>query len=289
MPSSLQSRARHERSTPKMTAGMLEYRDFGGALKDPTPVPKATANESGNELMTGRDDVDYTDYRFESARLDSFAEWPLTYLDRETLAAAGFYYTGKTDAVKCFECHLTLCKWSKSDNPWVDHQRFSERCRFLRGIPCGNVPINVDPDTVAPPEPRTRDYCGIYGVQYRPNAVVDTPVEVYFEKTEKPNTINLNELREARHPEYANVSDRVATFATWPEGKVQTKEQLADAGFYYSKVGDRTICYYCGGGLEGWEPNDVPLQEHIKWFAKCKYALLKLESEKTNSTASSHI
>lgn len=271
-----------------MAAETIGYRDLGAnPLKDLSPAPKLTSDS--NVLMTGVDDVDYTDFRFESARLDSYVNWPLSYIEPKTLAAAGFYHTGKEDAVRCFECRLALRKWSKGDNPWVDHQRFSENCRFLRGIPCGNVPLDTDPDKIPPPQPRSRDFCGVYGLQYRPNAVVDIPVEVYFENTDKPNKVKFGELQEAKYPEYANANDRIATFETWPETKVQTKEQLAEAGFYYAKISDRTICYYCGGGLEGWEPDDVPLQEHLKWFTKCKYALHKLEAKDEKSLASSHI
>ncbi|EFN85666.1 death-associated inhibitor of apoptosis 1 [Harpegnathos saltator] len=270
-----------------MTSGMIECRDLGANLKNVTPTPKLMSNT--DELTVGVDDVDYTDFRFEAARLDSYANWSTSYVKPKTLAAAGFYYTGKEDAVRCFECRLALRKWSPDDNPWVDHQRFSDKCRFIRGIPCGNVPIGVDPDTIPLPELRSRDLCGVYGIQYRPNAVVDVPVDVYFENTKTPNTISLGELQSAKYPEYANISDRISTFETWPETKVQTKEQLTEAGFYFAKKGDRTICYYCGGGLEDWEPNDVPLQEHIKWFSKCKYALNKLEAQNTNSFVSSRI
>ncbi|XP_032684282.1 death-associated inhibitor of apoptosis 1-like [Odontomachus brunneus] len=269
---------------------MIEFRDLGINMKDLTPAAKLAldTNEDTNQtLMADVDDVDYTDFRFESARLGSYTNWLLSYIEPKTLAAAGFYYTGQEDVVRCFECRLTLRKWSQNDNPWVDHQRFSDNCRFLRGIPCGNVPIDVDPDTIPQVQSRSRDFCGVYGIQYRPNAVVDVPIKVYFENTETSNTISLGELQGAKYPEYANISNRIFTFETWPKTKVQTKEQLADAGFYYTKKEDRTICYYCGGGLEGWEPNDVPLQEHIKWFSKCKYAL-KRETEKTNSFTSSH-
>lgn len=275
-----------------MTSTMIKYKDFGANLKDLTPVPKLTSStdkDADQTLVSGVDDVDYTDFRFESARLNSYVNWPLSYIEPKTLAAAGFYYTSQKDAVKCFECGLVLRQWTQGDNPWVDHQQFSGHCRFLRGIPCGNVPIGADPDTILPAEQRSRDFCGIYGIEYRPNVVVNVPIQVYFENTEKPNTVRLGELQSAKHPEYANISDRVSTFETWPETKVQTKEQLAEAGFYYTKKEDRTICYYCGGGLEGWEPSDVPLKEHIKWFTKCKYALDKLETDNTNFSTSFEI
>jgi len=31
---------------------------------------------------------------------------------------------------------------------------------------------------------------------------------------------------------------------------------------------DRVKCWYCNGGLQNWERNDVPWEEHAKWFPK---------------------
>lgn len=91
-----------------------------------------------------QDEVDNCDYRFEAARLQSFEDWPVPFIERETLAADGFYYTGVCDVVRCFECLLELSQWVEGDNPMVDHQRWSPECRFIRKMPCGNVPIGED-------------------------------------------------------------------------------------------------------------------------------------------------
>ena len=29
---------------------------------------------------------------------------------------------------------------------------------------------------------------------------------------------------------------------------------------------DRVKCWYCNGGLQNWERNDIPWEEHAKWF-----------------------
>ena len=50
---------------------------------------------------------------------------------------------------------------------------------------------------------------------------------------------------------------------------------MADAGFYYLDDSDLVICFYCGGGLKNWEPNDNPWYEHAKWFPLCEYELKK--------------
>lgn len=214
----------------------------------------------------GQDDVDYMDYRVEAARLDSFADWKSN-VDPKKLAAAGFYYTGKDDIVKCFECHLEMREWTEHDNPIVDHQRWSGSCRFIRQLPCGNVPIGTDPDTI----PRVKESCESYGVQYKPNSFPDLPD--YTDKV----TIVLDKLPGAAHPEYSTYRSRLHTFEIWPATIPQKKEVMALAGFYYTGKEDITICFYCGGGLGTWEPDDMPMDEHVQWFTRCKYVLNIIE------------
>ncbi|XP_068987662.1 putative inhibitor of apoptosis, partial [Bombus flavifrons] len=48
----------------------------------------------------------YADFRFEAVRRSSFRNWPVSFIDPVSLAAAGFYYTGEADIVRCFECQL---------------------------------------------------------------------------------------------------------------------------------------------------------------------------------------
>ena len=45
------------------------------------------------------------------------------------------------------------------------------------------------------------------------------------------------------------------------------------AGFYYLGDRDRVKCYYCNGGLQNWEKNDVNSHEHAKWYPLCEYLL----------------
>lgn len=74
---------------------------------------------------------DNGDYRLEAVRLASYRNWPLSFMDPAELAAAGLYFTGDGDKVKCFECQVEICQWVEADNPMADHQRWSGRCRLL--------------------------------------------------------------------------------------------------------------------------------------------------------------
>lgn len=77
--------------------------------------------------------------------------------------------------MRCFECDLEIFQWEEGDDAGTLHQRWSGRCRFLRGRPVGNVPIGVDISTIPTPPRRSRDVVGAvyYGFDFRPDAVAD--------------------------------------------------------------------------------------------------------------------
>ncbi|NXQ71506.1 BIRC5 protein, partial [Quiscalus mexicanus] len=61
--------------------------------------------------------------------------------------------------------------------------------------------------------------------------------------------------------------------------------QMAAAGFVHSpseNSPDVAQCFYCLKELEGWEPDDDPLEEHKKHTAACGF--LSLQKEPPNLT-----
>lgn len=76
------------------------------------------------------------------------------------------------------------------------------------------------------------------------------------------------------------VPTRVATFRSWPftEGCACTPDRMAAAGFVHcpSENGpDVAQCFFCLKELEGWEPDDDPLEEHKKHSAGCAFVALQ--------------
>lgn len=71
-------------------------------------------------------------------------------------------------------------------------------------------------------------------------------------------------------------------------------ERLAQAGFYSTGIADRVLCFSCGGGLKGWEPEEDPWEEHAKHYPGCRFLLAEKGQEFVNSiqlqnnAASSH-
>ncbi|KAM4707160.1 baculoviral IAP repeat-containing protein 1-like [Discoglossus pictus] len=71
----------------------------------------------------------------ELVRLESFKEWPPNaHADPAALARCGFYYTGVSDAVKCFTCGIHVHLFEPEDDPYFEHQKHSPTCEFLHKL-----------------------------------------------------------------------------------------------------------------------------------------------------------
>lgn len=66
-------------------------------------------------------------------RLETFLDiWPLSHVVApEKLAAAGFFYTGQADVVKCFACGGTLCDSRWFHRPWLEHAYYYPSCDYV--------------------------------------------------------------------------------------------------------------------------------------------------------------
>jgi len=74
------------------------------------------------------------------------------FIDKNILAAIGFYYTNWNDAVRCAFCDVELGHWKEGDNGFKDQQRWSQSFKFISGPFNGNIPIvSADqPETTLP-------------------------------------------------------------------------------------------------------------------------------------------
>lgn len=207
------------------------------------------------------------DYRFEETRLNSYETWPVLHLDPAKMAAAGFYYSGIGDGVICFECQLIVEEWDRrGNNPMSEHQREEAECRFIRKIPCGNVPIGVDPETIPNFDCRKPRY----GLEIRVNAIATRP-EAHEVEIPRASPEGARQKGKVAHPNYVGYESRLKSYKYWPSALKQSKESLASAGFYYSGSGDQNVCHSCGGSLRDWNPTDIPWVMHAMWFPKCNY------------------
>jgi len=69
----------------------------------------------------------------ESDRLVSFNKscWMKFIVDPKALSAAGFFYLGVDDKVKCFSCGLIVGDWNFTDTPFDEHAFWSPECKFV--------------------------------------------------------------------------------------------------------------------------------------------------------------
>ena len=82
------------------------------------------------------------------------------------------------------------------------------------------------------------------------------------------------------YPEMIDRDSRLASFTShWPSNRAQKPVDLACAGFFYEGEGDKTICFFCGGGVCCWDVNDDPWQEHARWYPKCGFVKSQQGSE----------
>ncbi|XP_049539575.1 death-associated inhibitor of apoptosis 1-like [Anopheles darlingi] len=115
-----------------------------------------TDNKHSNEELAYLS-ADY--FHIEQNRLQTFDQWPVTFIRKEELARYGFYYTGTDDTVKCHFCRVEIGMWEEHDNVIEEHLRWSPYCPLLRKRPTNNVAL--DRNFLANvPEP-SYDVCGI--------------------------------------------------------------------------------------------------------------------------------
>ena len=67
--------------------------------------------------------------------------------------------------------------------------------------------------------------------------------------------------------------ERLATFTSWPHvSPTPQPADLATAGFIYAPTHsfrDNVKCSTCRRNLDGWEPDDNAITEHLKFSPNC--------------------
>ncbi|EDW80089.1 uncharacterized protein Dwil_GK23971 [Drosophila willistoni] len=250
-------------------------------------------------------------YHREDERLKTFDNWPLSWLDKHQLAQTGMFYTNESDKVKCYFCEVEIGRWEPEDQPVPEHLRFSPNCPLLRRRTTNNVPLNSDAlERILPPI--SYDICGTNdsGFEMREHAYPEGHIQLTQLMQSIGGGVNATTLSTSssgpglttdlissgggigngrdvqpepcrpqasyfpEYPEYAVETARVRTFNDWPRHMKQKPQQLAEAGFFYTGVGDRVRCFSCGGGLKDWDENDEPWEQHALWLKDCRFVKL---------------
>ncbi|KAF0728263.1 baculoviral IAP repeat-containing protein 3-like, partial [Aphis craccivora] len=64
-------------------------------------------------------------------RMNTFRDWPVSFLEPRDMAKAGFFYTGDGDKVVCYKCFKEFDRWEKKDTPMGEHMYHKPTCPFV--------------------------------------------------------------------------------------------------------------------------------------------------------------
>lgn len=233
----------------------------------------------------------YESMNKESERAKTFKGWPVTFIRLEDMARAGFVYLKQGDRVQCVYCYGIVAEWEVDDNPFQDHLKHFPRCPFIRGERCGNISIEdelrgVAAGPLAPPD-RGFDECGhssmpslnlnSFELERQPSPEAQFMKGINAE--ESLQQLNVVAHQKPKFPMYATRDSRKESFKNWSSDLPQDVESMVEAGFFYIGTTDSVKCFQCGGGLKNWETNDIPWEEHARWFPHCRYVILHKGTE----------
>lgn len=76
-----------------------------------------------------------TNWNMFEKRLSSFTNWPRQMKQSSrTMAQAGFVYLNRGDSCFCFKCELIFKGWESTDNPWLEHKKWSPDCDYINMV-----------------------------------------------------------------------------------------------------------------------------------------------------------
>lgn len=218
---------------------------------------------------TDEDDM----YKSDALRLLSFTNWDDASVSRESLVSAGFYHAGR-GRLRCAWCGGELAPFSRFGSlglPLDVHRMYFPRCEHAASLEMAQRSTTLEPES--PP-------LGTPLVHTPPQFADNRPQSSGAEHNER--VLNMGGTWRqlgvvsggARHPQYASLAARLATFERWPADRQQAPRTLSEAGFFHTGTDDQVRCFYCDGGLGKWEAGDTPWSEHAHWFPHCGYVLL---------------
>ncbi|CAM9390214.1 unnamed protein product [Bubo scandiacus] len=228
-----------------------------------------TCKVPGNSEACATPDTDHgQEWAQEHYRLGTFVEFPLGCpVSALALARAGFVYTGEGDKVKCFSCHTTIEGWAPGDSAVERHKNLSPNCKFI--IESTFLENNIHP-LAQNHQHRTENGSSDSALL----CALDDPSDVeadYLLRTRQ--VVDMSDNLYPKNPAMCSEETRLKSFYNWPLNDQLTPQELANAGFYYTGVGDQVACFCCDGKLKNWEPTDRAWSEHKRHFPKCFFVL----------------
>ncbi|XP_054708293.1 putative inhibitor of apoptosis [Uloborus diversus] len=263
----------------KKHAELFPHCDFINNRSNNVPADNCALRDEGktksnpNEICTysEKKKLSHANLFSESERLKTFiGKWPVPYISAADAAHAGFFYLGSGDKVQCTYCKIILSGWESGDDPLEEHVKHSPQCKYISDLKQPEVK-KVDSWY----EQNSQDVCG------NMHKTSECKLTDFHKSLKNSNMKNLGiHLHKGpTYPQQSSLSARLRSFSSWPINSAVSKELLAEAGFFYIGLNDRTKCFHCNGGLCSWEYGDDPWVEHARWFPNCGFLLLNKGSE----------
>ena len=168
-------------------------------------------------------------------------------------------------------------------NSSSNHQQTTSR-RLSAGevLATRSLPNSTSFNTPTPDARQTAQYSNhlppLRGSPLSPNSPVNVPTVANQRQHSSENLRNTFPCLHPVNPHMRSSEARLQTFldnsSIWPAHRIcATPQQIVNAGMYYLGDRDRVKCWYCNGGLQNWERDDDPMEEHAKWFPLCEFVL----------------
>lgn len=157
----------------------------------------------------------YDSLRYEKYRLETFIDWPITWLQPSDLAHEGFYYLRKEDHCACVFCRGIVGAWISEDTPRGEHQRHFPHCPFIRGQAVGNVPIAAG---------KIIERMSISALNSAPKFSGEDKLYHGFK---------CKQFTQAKRRDFLTYDSRLSSYVGWPERVKQRPAELAEAGFFF--------------------------------------------------------
>jgi baculoviral IAP repeat-containing protein 7/8 len=173
-------------------------------------------------------------------RRRTFSHWSRRIIPSSAqMIEAGFFSCNIGDRVICIYCNLICQQWipPHTYDPCEVHKTLSPKCPYVKS----KLIHYAASSTI------TVDECST-------------------------GVTSSSHLPTSCNPAYAEIPQRHASFATWPNKNVPSVDKLVQAGFFYTGTKTIVTCFYCNGTLNNWGANDNPMIEHARWFSQCAYA-----------------
>ena len=200
-------------------------------------------------------------------------------LDYQSMAEAGFVYTGQEDLVFCFRCNIKLDRWSKDMEPLLRHKEESPTCSFMRQrLQAVKGERGKTKSVVAPSKPLNPRLTSSIGQLQSSSLIVSKAIHTVVTGLNEPRLSYGGSFDD--HPgaslpitpgNYQSEAERIKSFVGWPLNEAVHPEQLARVGFVYTGEGALVQCFQCGVKYRHWYKGDVPLNVHEKCNPRCTF------------------